>query len=181
MGAFIGATVAGLVVCLIIGAISIDDAYGYYGRRRKLDVFDWIKATFFGLIGGAIAWFGFSIILIAVFSALTPHTYKQSEIPIVALQDNLGVQGSFFLGTGTIDSTPSYAFYINEGAAKRFISVGADDVTVFDNSDRPYVTQRHSCELTVRWLSPCFSDGRKYTEIHVPAGTIRTDLVLDAK
>lgn len=179
MGAFIGATIIGLICCLIVGGIALDDRpYGYW---QKPDVFDWIRAVFFGLIAGTVGFFGSTIILAAVFSAFTPHTYKQSEIPIVALQDNLSTQGSFFLGTGTIDSTPSYAFYINEGGAKRFISVGAGDVTVFDNSDRPYVTQRHSCELTVRWLGPCFTDGRKYTEIHVPAGTIRTDLVLDAK
>jgi hypothetical protein len=166
------------VISIIIGLVVLVTVIG------GMDPWDGPSFIMSLLVGAGVgfgAWIGSFLGLTALANGMQDETYQYTGIDIVALQDGNATQGSFFLGTGVIDSTPKYTFYINESGAKQLVSIDANDIRVYDNADHPYVVRQHDCELSWGdWFAVCM-DSDRYTEVHVPAGTIRSDYVLDAK
>lgn len=110
-----------------------------------------------------------------------PHTTQYRNAEIVAIQDGSESRGAFFIGSGVIDGKQVYSFYEKSGDGFLLESVEARDVTVYQSSDKPYVVKESGCDGGWQWVTPCLFDKRAVTEIHVPAGTIKENFVLDAK
>jgi hypothetical protein len=137
----------------------------------------------FGLLFGFMVWLVVLIVgipLISVLSMVVPHTFTYERRSIVALQDGSQVEGTFFLGSGVVNDGAAYFYYTKDGNSYRYETADASTVRVFQGTDRPYLVQQTGCKSSVEWLVSCISDNR-VTEIHVPTGTIKTNLVLDAK
>jgi hypothetical protein len=122
-----------------------------------------------GLFGAIVAAVVGSIVILIV-GVCVPHHFPTRHIGLAALQDGTTTQGTFYLGYGAVDGTPTYSLK-NEDASH---------VVVYQDTDKPYLVQQTACRTSVEWLVHCSSDQR-VTEIHVPAGTIKSNFVLDAK
>lgn len=105
--------------------------------------------------------------------------YMTERNNLAVLQDSVQTQGAFFLGSGVIGGTPKYTFYREDGTGKKLESVDASTVTVYEDTDKPYLIRQTDCKTSMTWLAYCFSDER-VTEIHVPKNTIKQNYVLDA-
>lgn len=108
---------------------------------------------------------------------------KLKEQALYNLQDGSGLGGSFFLGSGVVDSNMQFSFYkINDDGSKELVTLKAKDVKVFDNSDKPYIVVVDGCNWGGSWFMPAICiQHREIREIHVPKNTIKDGFVLDAK
>ena len=104
-----------------------------------------IWETLFGSGGTAILVFLASILIMLVISMMwseKPVEKKYSnEYDIVALQDNLGAAGNFFLGSGYIDNELSYTYmHYVEGCGYKAETVEASNAYVEFTDEQPYVS-----------------------------------------
>lgn len=181
---FVIAIIVGVIgLCIgIVGGweMTVGDSYGQPG------VVDYVFFGFFGflmfpMVAGLVG-LGLYAGPTALANAWSDKDYNHAEYDLMTLNDNLSTTGSFFLGSGAINGTNSYSYYLqNPDGSKTLGYQDASQVKVFDNSDRAYLVYQYDCELGVgSWLSDCWGEN-KVTEIHVPKGTIANTLVLDAK
>jgi len=164
---FIVLAIAAIVIGLIVGIVLSFDSYA--------DGIEW----FFGLLMGIFAAiFLFGIML--TISVFVPHHFTTEKKNLFVLQDGTQTGGSFFLGIGTIDGTPTYTYYVQEGKGAKLANTEADEVIVYQDTDKAYLVQQTDCKTNIEWLIKCATDER-VTEIHVPKNTIKQNFVLDAK
>lgn len=92
--------------------------------------------------------------------------------PIYSIGDSLGVEGSFVLGCGSINSVPVYLFYMDAGnGGYRLGHVEATYSVIYEDAPEHtgYITATYpSCEYPNGW------------DIHVPKGTIKREFNLDS-
>lgn len=156
-------------------------------RLATEDYFDWslgdVVIAIFSMAIGAIVGIAISFGV----TALIPGEYetKTETWNLEALQDNGGgVSGSFFLGSGTIDSKMMYVFYYEVGENQyKMGQVEYDDATVKYVADsvtptviqyRKEPTDAFINNFTVNYSSPWY-------DINIPKGTIKSGYVLDAQ
>lgn len=107
-------------------------------------------------------------------------TYETKEL--ASLQDSLQTEGSFFLGIGSADGRPKYAYYVDHGDYSTFETTNARDVKIYTDTQEPYALERTGCESKYKWLAYCYSAIQSTVqEIHVPEGTIKRNYNLDAQ
>ena len=151
----------------------------------QFDCYDW-EERIFHFLGGLVlipvfAFFGaIPALLIGLF--IPSYAKLESSVPLATLQDNRGIQGSFFLGTGSIDSEPVY-FYIkalpNGGFQQD--SIPAEHVVVFQDDTQPRLITYQTWAKT-EWLMWLGLPGGSYeSEIHVPPGSITSAYKVDAE
>lgn len=114
----------------------------------------------------------------------THDTFKEIEtaerIQLVALQDNSGVSGNFFLGAGHIDGQPVYTYmYEVEGKGYKVDQIKAGESYVNYCVGNPYIDKfsyrfKHGL---LRFLFIDFYGTDTY--IFVPEGTIQKDFNID--
>lgn len=160
----IGAVLGGLGIGI---SAAIDEPWARYENI--------FLGCFIALCGGVLVLF-----LGGLVSFFVPHTFTYEERPLSALQDGSTTEGSFFLGTGVIDEEQVYTYYMQEGKGFKLDNSPADQVTVFQDTEKPYALKQKDCKSKAEWLVFCVTDNR-VTEIHVPKGTIKNNFVLDAK
>jgi hypothetical protein len=159
-----------LVILLIIGALLVG-------------AWDWaerIVIIVVGVIFGFFGWFIVCIVLSFLVALPMNKHFTTENRNLAVLQDGNQLQGSFFLGIGSIDGVPKYTFYAEHNGGKKLESIDADTVTVFEDTDAPYLVQQTGCKTSMEWLAHCYSD-KRVTEIHVPKDTIKGNFVLDAQ
>lgn len=146
------------------------------------DLVDWSGMIFLSTLVIAAVWFVLEIGL----SSWLPHQNVHTRLDLAALRDNVSSQGTFFLGTGSVQGTLSYIYYLKQGNAYQFESLDASDVTVYEDTSKPYIVVSDSCKYSWDWLVGCnsgmpnTSDSKHdVIEIHVPKGTIKTNYVLN--
>lgn len=136
---------------------------------------------------------GFTLIVILVaalvFSAFTvsfcldKHDVVVETKNLVSLQDGSSVEGSFFLGCGTINEKPSYTYYVKTGENQFVLkSVGAEYCTVVYTTGKPCIkTIRKSFNSDT--LNYWFFQNTGYDryQLCVPEGSIKSNYILDAK
>ncbi len=127
---------------------------------------------------------GFAALLICLaalgLGKLFPVTsYIAGKVALTAIRDKDGVEGRFFLGTGTIESKPFYFYYAKNDDG----SVSPGKIS-YDNNVRVYQEKRDDAEF-VRWASKSEfdwvwliavppSDDWYAVDFHVPAGTVKS-------
>lgn len=72
-------------------------------------------------------------------------------------------------------------FYYQDGAAKRLVNVDGSRVGLYEDSKNAWAIEFTGCDLSWDLVSPCFNNGPRFVEIHVPPGSVKTrvDLALN--
>lgn len=136
------------------------------------DDFGWWSVLFPGLMLGVIGFFGATLFL----SIWTFEAGRQDHrIEIHSLRNESGPTGSFFLGSGYIDSREYYyTFYKDARGGYVRWKIPSYAASLFLDSDAPYVTYQIIEYKCPWWLSFVTLKDNEETrkDIHVPAGTI---------
>jgi hypothetical protein len=147
-----------------------------------------------GIIGLFIGCFIALFITLAVVN-MTPGEQKYEEldrVELVALKNLGSAEGSLFLGSGRIESTPYYFFYYQlPDGGKKLGKLAAENATVYEEKRTDaYMARRTKQEVNKKspilsWLliPELFLHGTKISSyvIHVPEGTIVRGMSLDLK
>lgn len=107
------------------------------------------------------------------------HQAKVAEHSITALQDGSSTRGSFFLGSGRIDSDPVFFYYENSDGVYRLKHVFADEASVVESSGPAHVDVYKNKANSELFGLP-FSSDTTY-RFYVPNGSILRNFTLDAK
>jgi len=136
---------------------------------------------FLGVIGALIG---------GVLASVLPADLEVSEttFQLETLQDNGGVDGSFFLGCGTINSKMMYIFYYNSGVNSngdtvyRMGQVNYDNASViYCDDEKPYLLKYEEVPSDAFINNFAFDFCSSWYDIYVPKGTIKNGYTLDAK
>lgn len=120
----------------------------------------------------------------AVIGSFMPKQWEQTDqVTLVSLHDEVGVNGRFFLGSGTINSDPYYYYYVGSaesGYSPRKLRAN-EDVTVFEE-------ERTDGELVVllQVIDPSLgfwgwfgiSIGENHYQFHIPKESLRQSFSL---
>lgn len=163
---------------LLLGVYVIFHEFG----RHFIDVGTVILAILTGFIFGAVlAVFG-ALIALSISCKTEDVVVGRSEL--MCLTDKSSMQGSFFLGSGTIGETMKYAFYIkNKDQTFRLHVIDAQQAYIkyIKSGNTPYIEQikvvRSKDDRNV-WS--CFIEQYKYI-FYVPNGSIKQNYTLDAQ
>jgi len=157
------------------------------GFRLVTEDFDWSLGEFV-LLFFVILFSGMIGVLLSLgVAALIPGTYETTSetYKLEALQDNNGgASGSFFLGSGTIDSKMKYVFYYESDKNKyKMGQVDYEDATVtyVDEYVEPNVI-KYADELTDAFINNFTVNFRSpWYDINIPKGSIKSGYMLDAQ
>jgi hypothetical protein len=99
-------------------------------------------------------------------------TYETAEL--ASIDDRSGTSGSFFLGSGQIDSTPVFYYYEHDKDGYRLKHQDASEAVVVE-SGKPYIEYRHLVSNDSNWY---LEWGGTSVIFHVPEGSIVRDFTL---
>lgn len=142
--------------------------FGYFKCKEPKEI-KFVIAMVGGCIGMIVCWL------------LPCKLYvKETRVNIVSLQDNRGINGSFFLGIGSINDQMKYVFYSEkEPGVFEMKQINSTNVTI-KYSDKPVFVTYKKIPITLWQFGLPVVDDIKYT-IEVPKGTIQQNFNLDAK
>lgn len=165
--------IIGALVGLVLGWLIVD---------HKSDLADCVFGVAFSVV---MAVLGFAIgigISFGVGAALPKEYVMDRQIELVTIQDTSGIQGSFFLGTGHIESKSYYVFYQKEGNGVRFGKVSAEKAVVYEEERNGGLIKTYTRQFTSGWHNAFGTTlgGEKY-EIFIPQGSILHEFQLDLK
>ena len=135
-------------------------------------------------LGGAFMGFVFSLIFLVISFCLSfadVPNYESAPIPMAALQDGSSIEGSFFLGCGSINEKMTYTFLMgNEEEGFKMEQVDASSVTIKFTEDAPHYTKmRSKLNWYGRFLWGVDSIGASEYVFYVPEGTIKYNYNID--
>jgi len=178
--------IIGIVIGVII-ALLINNKQGH--KQDAFKIMTIVGGIFFGfLISGAIWLIGG--IFIVNGSNTEYEEIKIERVELVALQDGSTTKGSFFLGSGYINGSMGYYGYSKVATSTyKMVEFGmrrtliVEDVTTGGMSYYQKIyRQRAETHPLMNWF--CYTRGRHRfirTEIHIPIGSIITNIKLDAR
>jgi len=161
-----------IAVCLIAGIIIM------IIREQRYGLPDFVEYIMLGLMGG-IAGFAVGALLALALPMKTQVSAYENEI--VALQDNLGTSGSFFLGSGNIDGSIKYVFYYKAEGSFRMAQVDYKDAVIKYSDEAKVIRYKEEPIGAFINLFALDIPSRDEYEIYVPKGTIKNDYNLDAQ
>jgi hypothetical protein len=172
-------------LAIIAGGSVAIGVFVYY-FRDMLDGGMPIGGFIVGVFAGGAAGFATCVAILLADWGLSNLTHPETtyqNVPLASLQDSIQTTGSFYLGIGSLDNTPTYGFYTEKNGAYQFHTVDASDATLYQDSKKPYVVQDTGCKMTkLSWLLDCVDwNEDTYVSFHVPKGSIKSDYNLDAK
>ena len=141
---------------------------------------EWPERIWWSIVAAFITGTGL-MLLIFIFGYSLPKTNHYERVDIVSLQDGSSIEGGFFLGTGYIDGSMKYSFYEKSGEGFKLTQVDSKDTIVYQSKEKPYAMRESGCDGNWQWIAPCLYDSDIVTEIHVPAGSIKENFVLDTE
>ena len=148
-----------------------------------------------GLLSGGVALifyvFVSAVLLVGLSEIWVEDTPVESEL--ASLADGSSVSGSFFLGSGSVESEPVFFFYRQQGNGSfRLEHRDADKVSIVETSSDPrMVTLCVDYSHVPTWFEwplfnsspPTYEDCRDDdpTTFYVPEGSIKSNYILDAQ
>lgn len=114
----------------------------------------------------------------------SPNEYKiMSTESLLVIQDNKEIEGSFFLGCGTINGNMKYVYIVEEEFGQTMKSINVNDVYLKETQDNEpkivhYKQQVINRKLNFWFLTDEWLNDTK-TVIEVPNGTIKYDYNID--
>ena len=162
---------------LIVGALIFIGGILYAIISEYGDFFD----VLMGLLIATMVTFLLLFISITVgIEFPADEIYNVEETPIVALKDNSGSTGHFFLGGGYVKSDLYYYYFTeNDDKGKEFHKIDADETIIYDDEkNNPHIEIRHSRNSNpiIRFF---FITYKTETLIHVPEGSINYSFSVD--
>jgi hypothetical protein len=108
----------------------------------------------------------------AISGQVTHRTEVTADTPLVSLANGSQVEGSFFLGSGSINSTPVYSYVTgSDVTGYQLSSVDVSVTKVFTSQDPPHlVAVDVNCSPRGFWPRVC-SQATHY-RAYIPAGSI---------
>lgn len=169
--------IVGGLIGAVLGYLSVA-AMGFH-----MDLPNYMFAALITLVGGGLgvgAGFG---IAYGIGKLLPKEWFFNYENELVAINDTMGIQGTFFLGTGAVGSEPIYTFYHKSGKGVKFGSVSAYKATVYEEEKRKEgVLRAYYKDFAKSFFKIIgFGDDERYYEIFVPAGSVKREFNLDLK
>lgn len=152
-------------------------------QRESWYIFPAVMSLFVGLfvglvIDGPVNW---------AMREKTDFTYN-----LATLNDGRETQGSFFLGSGTIDSVPSFMFYEEDGDGYVLRDWPASSSRVVETTGEPHVV--YTCDdysdvpRPFRWTAVMITEDGDYIDcqhafvtFYVPPGSVKREVTLDAQ
>lgn len=139
------------------------------------DLEDAIMFLLFGsIMAGLLAY-----VLNLAFLGLVNNDETVKVTPLASLSDGSGIHGSFFLGSGYVDSRPVFMYYTNDNGAYRLKQERADD-SIVTYTDGPPQLVIHYNNSSNKWVSIVNDSSPEY-EFQVPQGSVKSDFTLDTK
>lgn len=125
---------------------------------------------------GALPCAGIAALLGVFFKC---HPEKSGSWALVTLRDKDGVKGSFFLGSGTIETQPYFFYYKKnpDGSFQPGKVSASSDVRIYEEDRQDASMVEWNWELNKPWaylIAFPHNTGGYALDFHVPKGTIRT-------
>lgn len=167
----------GLLVSICFTLVVRQDDVRYYDNYRN------------SYIGTAIGAFLVPVAVVALFGAMMyslpynegdpDRVTLNSETTLVSLADGQGTRGSFFLGSGSVNSKPAYYFYVSTGEGRfKQDYVYAEGVEIVEQKG-PAKLKKYDCHWNgTGWQNKEIRTDCKI-EFVVPNGTVVPGYVLD--
>lgn len=177
-----------IAFAIIGGRICYKEAIHEAYWSRKTIPFKWSNVPFHWFVGWVAG--GILIGLIATMIVMNAsQDYVRIENKIASLNDGMSTSGSFFLGSGSIDSEPVFFYYSGDNTnGFRLRHVDASAASIIEFNGEPYMV-RYCGDISTApsWLDfdktdpvPECRDWDK-TVFYVPAGSIQNNYILDAE
>ena len=118
----------------------------------------------------------FTLFTIMLFYGCISDEKVLKQIPVSSIFSERGIYGSFFLGSGTIESTDYYFYFIQlpDGGLRR-IQIRTSMVTIYEGYDKPYMTWIGWKSITPdRYIEACFEclSWSHKVKLYLPRNTI---------
>ena len=121
------------MISIIIAVAVFVGSFIYFwidGKKLKKEDRQTGLTVLFSFLISLLAWCVVDLIALLGFITMggveLTHVEVVNSTEIVALQDNSSVSGSFFLGSGSVDNTDYYVFYINTETGYKREKLNAD-------------------------------------------------------
>lgn len=166
-----------IIICAVI--FSAMAAILFLSERWMEDFIDFllvsIGVTLAFLIGAAV---GFAISLCLP----KDYVYEKATFELESIKDNSSISGSFFLGSGNINGTMSYAFYYkNSDNEYRLQTVQSDKAVIIYTDSIPVLEEYTLRMVKNNWSILGMYDGRKEYKFKIPPGSIKNSFNLDSE
>lgn len=172
-----------LIICIVVGAL-LGVVVGWEEEDGPLGL-HWV---FPGAFWGAVV--GFIIALVVGLIAYTGTHWEQTQrTPLISVADGSTVHGSFFLGSGSIDGSPSFTWYERHGE-NSYVREQTDSeyatIHYIEKGITPFYTLRETKPDEGFWdpawgLAWAANDGDYHYDFYVPRGSIVQSYRLDNK
>lgn len=156
---------------------------GYQRVRERKNVEDRLGWTAMFAVLGMVAAFFICFIgdLIAFNQVKEPTSWSR---PIENLGDASGVEGHFYLGGGTVNSSPVYMYYLEEEDGFHLYNVYAYDARITYTDSTPQMVVHYNKSANTFWSRNLgyADDAEQYRsyEFQVPSGSVKQNYNLDA-
>jgi hypothetical protein len=138
---------------------------------------EWMFALFIGsMVGIAI-----TLAASGIIGGIVVNEYVLKDtFPIYALQDNNGVQGSFFLGSGSVDSNLKYYYAAQCEDGIKIYNIDTEKA-ILKNDENPHI-ETYKAQFVNKFLRNNLANlcDDKY-KIYIPQGSIQYNFNVDLK
>ena len=136
-----------------------------------------LKSIIVTILLGAIC---FSIISVEADIQTVPSSNTQ----LYALQDSNSVQGTFFMGCGSIDGSMKYTYLIKDGDAFQLKTINTNGVNIKETDSEPHIVFYKNVYKNPKvawWVGDVPIIDNPNPEIYIPKGTIEYGFNIDLK
>jgi len=128
------------------------------------------------------------VLLTSIFGMeVDPNLTEDVPYEIYSINDNIETNGRFFLGTGRIETTDYYYFYIKTDKGLKVEKLAATNTYIQETDEiTPRVVYQYHKHIYPEWFRKWFigdpnPHGEVTTIIKVPTNTVTTQYTLDLK
>lgn len=145
------------VASLIVGVI--------FGRQERS-----VGAFFFATFMSALASLIVIMFIMLIGVTTVGEDYKLiDDQNLKAISVSSNINGSFFLGSGSVDEESVYYYYAAQDGGFVLQNVPTDDALVIEDSSNPRIESYTSVSKNSLWY---FGQGDRSYKIYIPAGSI---------
>jgi|SRR5690625_613526 len=166
--------IIGIVLLGTLGGLVIGVSTGW----------DWEDRILGGIVCTLL--YGFAALVLAALlqigaeSIFKKEYVKQSEDEIEALSNTHEYEGSFFLGSGSIDGNHEYYYMVEEEKGVNIKSVNAGKTYVKEDNNKKPKIEHMSSEFTNSIVRKLFINGLSSEYIiHIPENSIKYDFNIE--
>lgn len=167
---------------IICGAIAIIVSSIIYYREIGCDYIDFFSAILAAIIFGLFGAFIGALIAVIIPGKMIE---QKETVQIVAIQDNITMNGSFFLGSGQIDGEMKYMYYYkSDNNTYKFGDIDADICSISYDSIDPRIVLTYEIKDENAFINN-FTLTHKprlvKATIYIPEGSLVSNYNLDLK